>query len=248
MPRGIPKDRSLIDELAKAHFLATDDQVQLLAGRYSSGLQAQDSVRGCYLKVFVAASIKAAKPAKGKATEVLTHVEAVHEGFYALVLKGVSTPEISDDESLDQEVRTQRSLERNRRSNFARSAKASLAAYLKAGGDLFRLNPDTVTKRELQTFVTAMRERSAEPKNIQHRATLAVTRIEELCRELADEDKDSAITTVQELMARMTTLLSEMGKDATTKMGIAIKEHRPFRAREGMFWPMPRPAVPPVVQ
>src|SRR4051812_48680105 len=123
MPRGIAKDRTLIEELSKSHFLATDDQVRLLAGRYATGLQAQDSVKGCYLRVLTAATIKAAKPAKGKASEILTHLEAVHESYYALVMKGVTTPDIADDEKLDQEQRTIRSLERNRRSNFARSAK-----------------------------------------------------------------------------------------------------------------------------
>lgn len=238
MPRGIRKDRSLIDELTKAHFLATDEQVQLLAGRYSTGLQAQDSVRGCYLKVLTAATIKAAKPAKGKQTEIMAHLDSVHEGYYALVIKGVTTPDVADDESLDQEQRTARSLERNRRSNFARSAKTSLTTYLKAGGDLFRLDPDTVTKRELQTFVTAMRQRSAEPGALKHRTELAVTRIEELFRELADEDKPTALSTVQDLMNRMGNLLSEMGRDAATKAGVAVREHRPLRLREGIFWPM----------
>lgn len=248
MPRGIAKDRSLIEELTRAHFLATDDQVKALAGRYATGLQAQDTVRGCYLKVLTAATIKAAKPAKGKASEIMTYLEKVHEGYYAIVMKGVTTPEIAEDESLDQEQRTIRSLERNRRSNFARSAKGALTAYLKAGGDLFQLNPDTVTKRELQTFVTAMREKNAEPKSLQHRAELAVTRIEEMCRELADEDQDAAMVTVQELMARMTNFMAEMGRDATTKTLVAVKEHRPLRLREGMFWPMSRAIAPTAVQ
>lgn len=244
MPRGIAKDRSLIEDLTKAHFLATDEQVKLLAGRYVSGLQAQDSVKGCYLRVLTAATIKAAKPAKGKPTEIMTHLDTVHEGYYAAVIKGVTTPDIADDESLDQEQRTVRSLERNRRSNFARSAKAALASYLKAGGDLFQLDPDTVTKRELQAFVTAMRNKAAEPKTLRHRAELAVARIEEMCRELADEDKDAAMVTVQELMARMTNFMAEMGRDATTKTIVAVKEHRPLRLREGMFWPMGKVSVP----
>lgn len=248
MPRGIKKDRTLIEELTKAHFLATDDQVRLLAGRYATGLQAQDSVKGCYLRVLTAATIKAAKPAKGKASEIMEHLDKVHESYYALVMKGVTTPDIADDESLDQEQRTLRSLERNRRSNFARSAKTALTSYLKAGGDLFQLDPDTVTKRELQAFVTAMRNKESEPKTLKHRAELAVGRIEELCRELADEDKDSALVTVQELMARMTNLLAEMGRDFTTKTIVAVKEHRPLRLREGMFWPMGKAIAPSAVQ
>jgi hypothetical protein len=248
MPRGIAKDRALIEELTKAHFLATDEQVRLLAGRYATGLQAQDSVKGCYLRVLTAATIKAAKPAKGKPSEIMAHLDAVHESYYAIVMKGVTTPDIADDESLDQEQRTMRSLERNRRSNFARSAKTALTNYLKAGGDLFQLDPDTLTKRELQAFVTAMRNKEAEPKTLKHRAELAVSRIEEMCRELADEDKEAAMVTVQELMARMTNFMAEMGRDATTKTIVAVKEHRPLRLREGMFWPMSKAIAPSAVQ
>ena len=245
MPRGITKDRTLLDELTKAHFLATDSQITLLAGRYASGLAAQDSVKGCYLKVLVAATIKAAKPAKGKPSEIMEHLDTVHSAYYKLVLEGVTTEDIVPNESLDAEEQTKRSLERNRRSNFARSAKATLANYLKAGGDLFQLDPDTVTKRELTAFVTAMRSKDAEPKTLKHRVELAVGRIDEMCRELADEDQDSAVITVQELMAKMTNLLAEMGREATTKTLTAVKEHRPLRLREGTFWPMGRAIAPP---
>lgn len=248
MPRGIPKDRTLIESLAKSHFLASDDQIPVLAARYATGLQAQDAVKGVYLKVLVAALIKTARPAKGKASEILTHLDAVHESYYTLVMKGVTTDDVADSEGLDQEQRTLRSLERNRRGNFARSAKSQLVSYLKAGGDLFALSPDTVTKRELLAFVTAMRAKAAEPKTLLRRAELAVVRIDELCRELADEDQDSAVITVQELMAKMTNLLAEMGRESTTKTLVAVKEHRPLKLREGTFWPMGRAVASAAVQ
>lgn len=244
MPRGIAKDRTLIDELTKSHFLATDAQVKALAGRYVFGLAAQDTVKGCYLRVLIAQSLKSAKPAKGKASEILEQVEKVHAAYYALVLEGVTTNDIVPMDSLDQEEQTRRSLERNRRSNFARSAKNALMGYLKAGGDLFQLDPDTVTKRELLTFAAAMRSRTAEAPTLKHRTELAVNRIEELCRELADEDQQSALETVQELMAKMTNLMAEMGRNSTTKTLVAVKEHRPLQLREGMFWPMGRAVAP----
>ena len=246
MPRGISKDRSLLEALTKAHFLATDEQIQLLAGRYATGLQAQDSVKGCYLKVLVATMLKAAKPARGKVADILATLDTVHESQYAIVIKGVTTSDIEDRESLDQEERTLRSLERNRRSNFARSAKATLSSYLRANGDLFQLNPDTVTKRELTAFVAAMREKAAaNSQTLQHRADLAVSRVEEMLRELADKDKVTAVSRVQDLMSKMGTLLAEMGVDPTTKATIAVSEHRPLQVRGGgMFWPMVR-ATPP---
>lgn len=243
MPRGIPKDRSLIDQLTKTHFLATEDQIQALAGKYVNGLQAQDSVRGSYLKVLLAGTQKAAKPAKKLASEVAEILEKTHDAYYAVVMKGVTTPEILDEESLDAEARTLRSLERNRRSNFARSAKASLASYLKAGGDLFTLDPVTVTKAALQAFVLSMRAKTADATTL-HKATVAAERIETLCRELADEDQDVALQTVQELMARMANLLTEFGKEHTTKTLVAMKEHRPLKLAEGMFWPMGRAVAP----
>lgn len=243
MARGLSKDQSLIDQLTAARFVATESQIQLLASRYTNGLQTQDWVRGSYLKVLIAGTQKAAVEAGAKAPELLLeNLNKTHDAYYAIVLRGVATLDVMDHEELDSEERTMRSLERNRRSNFARTAKAVLTAYIKAGGDLFRLDVMNTTKTELQAFATSMRSAN-DDLSAQHKARLAADRVEQLIRELADEDQKQAIVTVQELMARLSLFLSEFGRATTTKTMVALREHRPLKLAEGTFWPMSRGEV-----
>lgn len=246
MPTGIPKAKSVVVVLAKNNFAATEDQIETLARMNLSGIQTQDSVRGSYLRALVAEIKKTAKPAKrGRLSEVADVLGQVHERFYAAVLRGVTTPEVADDETLDREIRTTRSLERNRRSNFARSAKSLLNKFIDAGGDIQTLNAATVTKAELQAFVLSMKQRlNATGVTVEHKAQLAMARVEEAARELADDDKDAAVAMVSETMAKLTNLLSELGRDFTTKTLVAVKEHRPLKLNEGMFWPMGRATSP----
>lgn len=68
---------------------------------------------------------------------------------YPSVLAGVATPEIADDPETDKPERKRRALERNRRSNFARTAASALRSYVGAGGDLDALDISTVTKSSL---------------------------------------------------------------------------------------------------
>lgn len=251
MPTGIPKAKGVVEALAKSHFIATDDQVEVLARMNVSGIQTLENVGGSYLKVLVAGLQKAGKPAgRGrKIGEILDALGQVHERFYAAVLRGITTPDVADDETLDKELRTARSLERNRRSNFARSAKSLVNKFIDSGGDIFTLNASTVTKSELQAFVLSMRQRSqASGVTLEHKAQLAMTRVEEAARELADDDKDAAVAMVSETMAKLTNLLSELGRDFTTKTLVAVKEHRPLKLGEGMFWPMGRATSPAAVQ
>lgn len=241
MPRGVSKAILGFDELVKAGFLATDKQVEQLAGRYLSGLQSQDAVKGTYLKVLVAGTLKSlpSNDKTPKAAEVLKFIEETHEHYYAAVLRGVSTPDVRDDDKLEQAERTLRSLERNRRSNFARSCKSLLVTYVKANGDVLTLKPEQVTKQELQAYITAMRERIHEsPETLEHKACLASDRTEELVRQLADNDEDAAMKVIQMAMNKLAGLLAEMGKKSTRKTIVAIKEHRPLQLDEGLFWPM----------
>lgn len=249
MPTGIPKSKGVVEALAKSNFVASDEQIETLARLNLTGLQQTDNVRGSYLKVLVAGVQKAiGKPAaRGarKLSEAAEVLAQVHERYYAAVLKGITTPDVADDESLDRDARTARSLERNRRSNFARSAKSLVNKFIDSGGDVMTINATTVTKTELQSFVLSMRQKlQATGVTLEHKAQLAMARIDEAARELADEDKEAAVTLVSETMAKLTNLLSELGRDFTTKTLVAVKEHRPLKLGEGMFWPMGRAVAP----
>jgi hypothetical protein len=58
----------------------------------------------------------------------------VDKRFYAAVLRGVTTEDIAIEEGLDADEQRRRSLERNRRSAFARSAKSTVSAYIDGRG------------------------------------------------------------------------------------------------------------------
>lgn len=244
MPRGIPKERGVLDQLIKSHFMATDNQIELLARLNLTSIQGLDNVRGAYLKSLISGVQRAVKPGKKSGSLVAETLDAIHERFYAAVMRGVVTKEIADLPELSQEERTARSLERNRRSNFARTAKNAVANFIKAGGDIFQLDAMTVTKVELHTFVMSMRARAAGGPTLEHKTKLAAERLEESFRELADDDKDKAIQSVQEAMARMANLLTELGIESTTKTTVAVRDHKMLRLPEGSFWPMGKAIAP----
>lgn len=245
MPRGIRT--SILDVLAHNKFVASDAEVGKLAEMNLSAIQTEDNVRGVYLKVLVAGVQQATKPVgRRKAGDSKVALTKVHERFYAVVLKAITTPEVADEDGLDREAKMLRALERNRRSNFARTARSALSGFLEAGGDVHTLNVMTVTKRELLAFAASI-ERTTEPtqEELAHKTSLAVDRVEEMARQLADEDKDAAVVLIEEAMAKLANLLAELGRDSTTKTMVAIKEHRPLRLGEGTFWPMGKSIAPP---
>lgn len=237
---------TIVEQLAAAAFVVTSDsQVEALARMNLDAEQTQDNVRGVYLKVLVAGVQRETKPVgRRKAGNAATALEKVHERFYAAVLKAVTTPDVADDPTLDRESKTLRGLERNRRSNFARTAHSVLKSFLSAGGDVLELDATKVTKNELRAFTSSVTSAPAGVEELEHKTTLAVNRVEEVARQLADSDKDAAVQVVEEAMAKLANLLAEFGRDPTKSTVIAIREHRPLRLDEGTFWPMARTSVP----
>lgn len=238
MPRGIPKSATVMDQLAKASYHATDEQIETLARLNYQNIQGLDAVRGVYLKALVDGVQRAAKPGKRAGSYIVELLDQVHDRFYTAVLKGVVTKDTMDDPTAPQEERTARSLERNRRSAFARTAKNAVGNFLKAGGDLFTLDAAKVTKTELVAFASSMRSRVNQQPG--QKVKLASERLEESLRELADNDKDAGIQTLQEAMARLANLLAELGVESTTRTMVAVRDHKMLRLPEGTFWPMGR--------
>jgi hypothetical protein len=149
---------TILTKLEHGHYVMTEAQVESLAlERYNNAavvLRADST----YLKGLVVAA--QAKLGNGRKTRVKINAEAqhtvlneVHERFYAAVLRGVTTHDVASDDALDSKEKQRRSLERNRRSAFARSAKSTLSAYITAGGDLRTLDVEAVTKAALRKAI-----------------------------------------------------------------------------------------------
>lgn len=188
-------------------YAVNDAQIETLANaRYASGLQ-MTGIDGTYLRVLVAAVRTRLGPKKGRRPSVDAQRQAIEEvnaRFYAAVLRGVTTADVVPDPTASEDEQHRRAIERNRRSTFARSAKATLSAYVGAGGDIRGLTPKTVTKAALRAFVAGKSTSQVTAEVALGRAQEAVLR---LIREEAAEHPDTAR---ERLGAMIETLVEEL--------------------------------------
>lgn len=145
---------NIIDKIESAHHVATEQQIELLAQNHYTSLAAGARANGTYLKaVIVAAQSKLGKRGpRPKADAQLAVLTGVHERFYAAVLRGVTTPDVAAEDGLERAEKQRRAIERNARSNFARTAMHVLTGYVERGGDLRSLDLASVTKTTLREF------------------------------------------------------------------------------------------------
>jgi hypothetical protein len=157
----------------------SEQQVEALASEYAAAAVETSRVGMTYLRVLVAGcqaiigNKKRGRHAADAQAQVLNDVSAK---FYGAVLRGVTTPDIAHDDTLPKPEQTRRSLERNRRSTFARSSKSTLAAYISAGGDLRGLEVETVTRDPLLKMVRETRGQSDDAHRME-RARNSIIRI-----------------------------------------------------------------------
>src|SRR5580658_6408341 len=157
----------IIEKLESTTNVATEAQVESLASEsYKAGLVVHRT-DGVYLRVLVVACQAQLGPVRrGRAPNAeaqMTVLETVHEKYYAAVLRGVTTPDVASDGKLEAIERNRRTLERNRRSNFARTARSVLAAYANGGGDIRALDPRGVTKASLREATKPSEGSESEP-------------------------------------------------------------------------------------
>lgn len=185
--------------LGRPGHLATDEAVATLARDFVAGVARVDGVRGSYLRILVAHSLRELEKSGVKRVSAdagLAAVEAAHAHLYDVIRKAVHTPDIADEEGLTQDEHKRRVHERNRRTTFARTTRSTLVRAVQAGCRLATLDPVTVTKDALQTFYTPAR---AGPSSLTDRVARARSRLEELIRELAQEDPAAAHEAVDEV-------------------------------------------------
>lgn len=193
--------------LSKTRYLASDATVLAIARRYAEGVDATEEVRGTFLRILVAHSKRELETqgVKRATTELaLAAVQRAHDALYALVLKAITTEDIAPDEDADAEETRRRTRERNRRSTFARTSKATLMRAIEGGARLAAMDPSTVTKEELMTRYGKVR---AGPGTTLERINRLQTTLESEMRELAQADPDAAAKAVQELQKALRAIL-----------------------------------------
>lgn len=205
---------SIIEKIEAGHFVATDAQVEALAhDMYTTNAKVQ-RIDGVYLRVLIAgcqSQLGSATPKRRKSAgdieAQMTVLEAIHERFYAAVLRGVTTPEIAADASLEPVERQRRSLERNRRSTFARTAKSTLVAYVKAGGDLRSVDVSKASKASLRGFAKpALMTAGAKLARAQTAFVAAATKC-------AEETPEQAKAILERAMAELRALLNSLDEE-----------------------------------
>lgn len=166
----------------KSKYAMTDAQVEGLARDIAISNEHLSGGRTTYLRVLVT-HIQATlgKVKRGKTVVAQTQLDVladVSTRLYAAVLRGITTHDLEPSEGLEQSELTRRSIERNRRSTFARSAKSTLAAWVKTGGDMRSLDADTVTRDPLAAEVRGKRGVNSTAYAIE-RHRLAIVRLVE---------------------------------------------------------------------
>lgn len=185
-------------------YLVSDDTVAKMAKDFAQANQQTGQVRGAYLRVLVAYSKDGWASAKRASTEQqLDAVNKAHSRLYAIVLDAVTTPDITPIDGLSKEDRTARTLERNRRSIFARSAKSTLVGYIKSGGRLGNLDPTTVTKEWLRKETTP-----PEPAHPADRAESLEVKLAAAVKEMAELDREDAKIFIDELHTSLLRLVA----------------------------------------
>lgn len=204
---------TIIARLENDHWVATEAKVESLALERYNNAASVLRIDGTYLRVLVVATQakigrnKRGRPNAEAQTAVLNEV---HERFYAAVLRGVTTHDIEIDDDQTPTERTRRSLERNRRSAFARSAKSTLALYVEGGGDLRGLDASTVTKTSLRAAIAP-----PEPTNkVERQIKRASESLFRAYKRRAKSDPDGTAESIESTIASLREILESLDGDS----------------------------------
>lgn len=210
---------SIENKIEKAHYVASEHDVELLAAAHLATSEATKRTDGQYLRILVQALKAQFNGVRGKRRATKPELDnhsaflaETHTKLYQAVLRGVTTEDVADDETLDIEERRARATVRNNRAGFARSSASTLQMFIRAGGDVRGLDVETVTKTALRTWAKA---NTPDAKPRQEFIMSALTRLEREAVALVAEDPDEGRTVVEECMARLQTILDDLEKTDT---------------------------------
>src|SRR5258708_7685614 len=112
---------NIIDNIEKHHYVATEAQVEQLAKEQYTHSAEVGRANSTYLRVLIAGCQAELGGKRGKAPSIESQLsvwEKVHRKYYAVVIRGVTTPDVEAADDLDSTEGERRQLERNRRSGF----------------------------------------------------------------------------------------------------------------------------------
>lgn len=196
----------------------TVSEIRTLARQTVDGRQQTLNARGAYFQALVSTA-QAELGGKAGQEGQLAAVKMVHRKFYPIVLEAVTTPDIAVSNKATPTERKRRALERNRRSNFARSAYGTIKRWLRADGhDLMRLDPEKVTKSQLLSDAPPTRKHALTPERVQARADKFVGGLLSFTRQLAKTDQAHAARIANEAIEQLVKLIASSTKVAQIKL------------------------------
>lgn len=221
------------DKIESKRYVASEHDVELLAAAHLACDDATKRVDVSYLRILVATLQSRFNGVKGRrkvsASDLENHsafLAETHTKLYAFVLRGVTTPEVVDEETLDPDTRRGRAAVRNSRAAFARSSASTLQAFIRAGGDVRGLDVDSVKKSALRAWAAAQQP-SAPGDAIQ----AALKKLEREATTLAEDDPDTAKEAIEGVMERLQAILD--GLDAPDAASITqVLKGRPAHTRQ----------------
>lgn len=192
---------TILESVAKAGYLASPAQVAELAGLIFTGKRGGNTYLAVVLAYTKDALPKRSKPSKAATLKVL---DKVHAELYPSVLKGVlnGATDVPDKE-------------KNRRAIFARTAASTVRAFVKAGGDIRKLDPATVTKTSMRNYgrkvPTGTRTERAVKK--------AADTVERTLLALAAKDPGEAHDRIEKLQSTLEDMLGDVIKLEAERRG-----------------------------
>lgn len=210
--------------IIKAHYVATEAQVEDLTVDQWHAAQALEGHNATYLRVVLAqAQSKTGTAKRGRHNKdaQLSILETTNGAYYAAVLRGLvkADPTIAAEDGLEPPERSRRALERNRRSTFARTSYRELVGFVERGGDLRGLDVETVTKAGLRAF-----GKPAEPENRTERTLeRAQGAILRAINRLARGDPDEALERLDAILGALQARRHELGNRKPIREGRTIR-------------------------
>lgn len=220
-------------------YVATEKDIEALTLAYDAARTQAGSAGGTYLRALVATvqsdlGIKAREraasgpsvdtPSEERARQ-LAAFERINETFYGVVLRGLSGD----------------SMERNRKSGFARSAGSTLRRWIRSGHDVGRLAAARVTRDALEAAIPADKKRAPRVRlGVMGRRAARGSGLVVAAAVAADKaERGAGVAMLQKAMGEISAALIKMGGVAAERdVAVAVRERVPFKKGKAMFWPV----------
>lgn len=186
--------------------LWTDAQIRELARQAVQGRQAVATARGEYLRALIGSAQVAIEEVGNKIDQAaqMVAIRTVHRHFYPIVQEATTTPDIKLDKKASPAERKRCALERNRRTNFARSAYGTIRRWLRAPNhDLMKLDARAVTKSQLLEEAPPTRKHALTTQRIHARADRLIDQLVGFAKMVAKADPEQSVWVVEAALQKL---------------------------------------------